>query len=90
MPSSAEDDETKVTVTEGMDIKKVFGRNLRRLRRDKGLTQETLEALTGFDRSYLGGIERGVRNPSLTAIGVLADSLGVDPASFFEGYERET
>ena len=50
MPSSAEDDETKVTVTEGMDIKKVFGRNLRRLRRDKGLTQETLEALTGFDR----------------------------------------
>ena len=71
-----------------MDIKKVFGRNLRRIRLDKGLTQETLEALSGFDRSYIGGLERGVRNPSLNAIGVLADSLGIPPGAFFEGYEK--
>jgi len=72
-----------------MDIKKVFGTNLRRIRQEKGLTQETLEALTGFDRSYLGGIERGVRNPSLNAIGVLADSLKVGPERFFEGFSEE-
>ena len=71
-----------------MDIKKVFGRNLKVIRQERGLTQETLEALTGFDRSYLGGIERGVRNPSLNAIGVLADSLNVSPESFFEGYVK--
>ena len=88
MPSSAEDAETKVTVTEGMDIKKVFGRNLRKIRLEKGLTQESLEGLSGFDRSYIGGLERGVRNPSLNAIGVLADSLQVSPREFFEGYKK--
>jgi transcriptional regulator with XRE-family HTH domain len=72
-----------------MDIKKVFGENLKSVRHEKGLTQETLEALTGFDRSYLGGIERGVRNPSLNAIGVLADSLDVSPERFFEGYRKD-
>jgi len=72
-----------------MDIKKVFGKNLKSIRLEMGLTQEALESLTGFDRSYLGGIERGVRNPSLNAIAVLADSLGVSPARFFDGYLKD-
>jgi transcriptional regulator with XRE-family HTH domain len=72
-----------------MDIKKVFGTNLRRIRLDKGLTQETLEELSGFDRSYLGGLERGVRNPSLNAIAVLADALKISPVEFFRGYVNQ-
>ena len=69
-----------------MDIKKVFGGNLRRIRLEKGLTQESLEAISGFDRSYIGGLERGVRNPSLTAIAALADALGVSPVALLHGY----
>ena len=72
-----------------MDIKKVFGRNLKKIRHEKGLTQETLEAISGFDRSYIGGLERGVRNPSLNAIGVLADALNISPASLFDGYRAD-
>jgi transcriptional regulator with XRE-family HTH domain len=69
-----------------MDVKKLFGANLRRVRLEKGLTQETLEGLSGFDRSYIGGLERGVRNPSLTAIANLADALGVLPVVLLDGY----
>ncbi len=70
-----------------MDIKKVFGANLRRIRLEKGLTQEALEGLSGFDRSYIGGLERGVRNPSLTAIAVLADARDVLPVVLLDGYD---
>jgi len=70
-----------------MDVKKLFGANLRRIRLEKGLTQETLEGLSGFDRSYIGGLERGVRNPSLTAIAALADALGVLPVVLLDGYD---
>jgi transcriptional regulator with XRE-family HTH domain len=72
-----------------MDIKKVFGGNLRRARLEKGLTQEAMEGLTGFDRSYIGGLERGVRNPSLTAFAAIADALEIDPAQLLQGYKSD-
>ena len=72
-----------------MDIKKVFGANLRRIREERGLTQASLEERSGFDRSYIGGLERGVRNPSLTAIATMADALGVPAAMLLEGYHPE-
>ena len=57
--------------------------NVRRIRESLGLTQEGLAAESGFDRSYIGGIERGERNPSLSAILRLASTLRVPPARLF-------
>lgn len=65
--------------------KLVFGGNVRRLREALGLTQENLAEAAGLDRSYIGGVERGERNPALTAILRLASALRVAPGSLFAG-----
>jgi transcriptional regulator with XRE-family HTH domain len=72
-----------------MNIRQVFGTNLKRIRLAKGMTQEGLEGASGFDRVYISGMERGVRNPSITAVATLADALAVDIAELFTGYRRE-
>lgn len=56
-----------------------FGRNLRRLRNEKGLTQEALEFDSGLSKNVVGNIERGEANPTLTTIKALAKALGVSP-----------
>ena len=58
-------------------IKKQFGARIRELRLDKGLSQEELAFKAGVHRTYLGGIERGERNPSLKNIAAIAKALGV-------------
>ncbi len=63
-----------------MDIRKQVGINLRRLRRDKGWSQEDLAFESGLHRTYVSGIERGVRNPTLLILDKLAKTLGVTPA----------
>ena len=63
-----------------MDWRTVFGENVRRLRRDRAMTQEQLAFEAHIDLTYVGGIERGRRNPSLLVIGRLAAALGVTPA----------
>lgn len=62
-----------------------FGSNVRRLREALGMTQEDLAEAAGLDRSYIGGIERGERNPALTAIMQLASALGIAPGHLFDG-----
>jgi len=54
-----------------------LGKKLRVLRTDAGLSQERLGEITGLDRTYISGIERGVRNPSLRNIEKLARALKV-------------
>lgn len=54
-----------------------FGRRVRDLRRERGISQEDLAHLAGVDRSYAGAIERGEQNLSLNNMWRLADALGV-------------
>ena len=63
-----------------MDIRKQVGVNLQRLRREKGWSQEALAFESGLHRTYVSGIERGVRNPTLLILDKLAKTLGVAPA----------
>lgn len=57
------------------DIRAAFGRAVRRLREAHSLSQEDLAYRAGLDRSYVGGVERGDRNPSLVAISKIARGL---------------
>jgi transcriptional regulator with XRE-family HTH domain len=63
-----------------MDWRAVVGGNVRRLRQARGMTQEQLAHDAQLDLTYVGGIERGRRNPSLLAMARLADALGAEPA----------
>lgn len=54
-----------------------FGQRVRKMRKQKELTQEKLAELTGIDYSYLNLIENGKRNPSLRVIAKIARILGV-------------
>ena len=62
---------------------KQFGANVRDLRKSRGFSQESFAHHVGLDRTYIGGIERGERNPGLKAILAIAQSLEVDPAELF-------
>ena len=63
-----------------MDIRKVFGANVRVYRRAAGLSQEAVAARMGVDRAYVSAIERGLQNVTLLTILQVAESLHVRPA----------
>lgn len=67
-----------------------FGRTIRRLRHARGLSQEALADLAKIHRTYIGSVERGERNPTLTMIHRLAEALGVAPAKLLETDERRS
>jgi transcriptional regulator with XRE-family HTH domain len=69
-------------------IRKKFGKKVRQLRRAMGLSQEELAFRAGVHRNYLGGIERGERNPALDNIAAIARALGVDPSELLR-FERD-
>ena len=60
-----------------MDMRRLVGRNLARIRRAQALTQEQLEERSGFSQQYLSGLERGHRNPTVVTVYELAQALGV-------------
>jgi transcriptional regulator with XRE-family HTH domain len=60
-----------------MDMRKLVGRNVKRIRQAKGLTQEQLAELSGFSQQYISGLEQGRRNPTIVSIYELATALGV-------------
>lgn len=70
-----------------MDVLQRLGRNIRRLRRGKGLAQEKFALKFGLDRTYVSGIERGVRNPTVTVVQRFADALDVPIAELFRDVE---
>lgn len=61
------------------DIKKRFGEQIKKLRKQKGLSQERLALSAGIERSYMGLIERGKGNPTLEKVGSIAHALQVSP-----------
>lgn len=63
-----------------MDIRKVFGANVRVYRLAAGLSQEAVAARMGVDRAYVSAIERGLQNVTLLTILQVAESLNVRPA----------
>ena len=62
------------------EIQRIVGRNVRQARKAAGLSQEALADSAGIDRTYVSGVERGVRNPTVTILDRLAKALGVTPA----------
>lgn len=66
-----------------------LGRKVRNFRKTKKLSQEKLAYNAGLDRSFVGAIERGERNPTVLTIFRLAKVLDVHPMQFFEDIEND-
>ena len=62
----------------------LFGATVRRLRKERGNSQETFGDLCGIDRSYIGGIERGEHNLALINILKIIVALQMKPSEFFK------
>ena len=73
-----------------MDLREVFATNLRRLRHERGLSQDDLAYEAGVSRSYLSQVEKGVFYASLKIIGRLAETLQVDPAELLKSTQFST
>lgn len=66
---------------------KALGRSIREFRLEAGLSQERLGMDAGLDRTYVGGVERGERNPSYESLLRLARALGVKGSQILERAE---
>jgi transcriptional regulator with XRE-family HTH domain len=60
-----------------MDMRRLVGQNVRRIRQKRGLTQEQFAEISGFSQQYLSGLEKGKRNPTIVTVFELASALGV-------------
>ncbi len=61
-----------------------FGKNLRKIRKSKGVSQETLAIKLNTDRMVISKIERGLSNPTIAYVKAISDVLKVDIAKFFQ------
>ncbi len=71
-----------------MDVVQLLGVNVRRYRKLKGMSQERLALDAGMERSYVSDLERGTRNPTVKALGRLAEALSVEPRALLEPRDR--
>lgn len=67
-----------------MDIHGRLARNVKRMRNDRGWSQEELADAAGLDRTYVSGIERKVRNPTIEIVERLAKALKVTASALLE------
>lgn len=63
-----------------MDLVRLLGENVREARKRRHMSQEALALEADMKRSYLSELERGKRNPTVRALGRLAEALGIDPS----------
>lgn len=67
-----------------VDIKKKIGKKLKKLRLERGHSQEALANIAELDRTYIPGIEKGERNVSVTVLEKLAKALKISIKDFFD------
>jgi transcriptional regulator with XRE-family HTH domain len=61
-----------------MDMRRLVGRNVLRIRKNKRITQERLAEISGFSQQYISGLEKGLRNPTVVTVYELSVALGVN------------
>ena len=71
-----------------MDVRRVIARNVVRLRRERGISQEELSFRSKRTRAYLSGLERGRRNPTAVTLDKIATALGVSIVELFNRLRR--
>jgi transcriptional regulator with XRE-family HTH domain len=71
-----------------MDMRKLVGGNVKRVRQEKGLTQEELAERSGFSQQYISGLEQGRRNPTIVTLYELAVALGVSHLDLLQTSEQ--
>jgi transcriptional regulator with XRE-family HTH domain len=67
-----------------MSLGEIVARNIRRLREERGLTQEELAARIRINRNYVGMIEREENSPTVAMLERIARALGIEPARLFD------
>lgn len=67
-----------------MSLRRIVARNLKRLRMERGLSQEELADLAGLNRNYIGMIERQENAATIDTLEALAKALEVEPARLFD------
>ena len=60
-----------------MDMRRLVGRNAKRIRLERGLTQEQFAERSGFTQQYISGLEKGTRNPTIVSIFAVTSGAGV-------------
>ena len=73
-----------------MDMRRLVGSNVSRVRLKKGLTQERLADLCGFSQQYLSGLEQGKRNPTVITVHEIATALGVSYLELLKPRRKST
>lgn len=73
-----------------MDVPKLVGNNIQRLRHGRMLSKNELARRADVDNSYLSSVERGFQNPTIRILGSVATALGVDIQELFRSSEKET
>ena len=72
-----------------MEIAQAFGKTVKRLREQRNWSQEKLAERSGLHRTYISGIERGARNPTILIVAKLAQALNVRPSDLFLGEQKK-
>jgi transcriptional regulator with XRE-family HTH domain len=72
-----------------MDMRRLVGKNAKKLRIAKGLTQEEFAERSGFSQQYLSDLERGRRNPTVVSLYELAQALGVSHMELLQPEEKD-
>lgn len=71
-----------------MDIRRRLAANIIRLRKERGWSQEELADRAGLHRTYISGVERGVRNPTISIVEKIARAMDVDVPHLLSGVKR--
>ena len=72
-----------------MDMRRLVGRNAKKIRLAKGLTQEEFAERSGFSQQYISDLERGRRNPTVVSLYELAQALGVTHMELVQPDKRD-